>query len=176
MPSRGLFLKGKLKATRDNHHILNDHFIKEKRSVMNYNVSCILTLPVHQRKGYGQYLIDFSKYNQVAIRPKSNSKSCRINSFHLLALGYLLTKKEETTGSPEKPLSNLGLLSYRKYWKTTIFKELDRQESPVSIEGELFIIITPLIKKRTPEPFHFLSWCNIKWGIRIEPPNSDDCG
>lgn len=70
---------------------------------------------------------------------------CRINACHLLALGYLLTKKEETTGSPEKPLSNLGLLSYRKYWKTTIFKELDRQDTPVSIEGELFIII-PLIK------------------------------
>lgn len=55
---------------------------------------------------------------------------------HLLDLGYLLTKKEETTGSPEKPLSNLGLLSYRKYWKTTIFKELNRQDTPVSIEGE----------------------------------------
>lgn len=35
---------------------------QEKRSAMNYNVSCILTLPVHQRKGYGQYLIEFSKY------------------------------------------------------------------------------------------------------------------
>jgi hypothetical protein len=28
---------------------------------MDYNVSCILTLPIHQRKGYGNLLIDFSK-------------------------------------------------------------------------------------------------------------------
>jgi len=27
---------------------------------MDYNVSCILTLPIHQRKGYGNLLIDFS--------------------------------------------------------------------------------------------------------------------
>eukprot|EP00842_Homolaphlyctis_polyrhiza_P006872 jgi/Hompol1/774/HPOL_002572-RA len=32
---------------------------KEKRSASNYNVSCILTLPIHQRRGYGNYLIDF---------------------------------------------------------------------------------------------------------------------
>lgn len=29
---------------------------------MDYNVSCILTLPIHQRKGYGNLLIDFSKW------------------------------------------------------------------------------------------------------------------
>ncbi|KAI7856640.1 acyl-CoA N-acyltransferase [Circinella umbellata] len=87
-------------------HIVG-YFSKEKRSMMNYNVSCILTLPVHQRKGYGQYLIDFS---------------------------YLLTKKEEGTGSPEKPLSNLGLLSYRKYWKDALFKQLQNQKDSISIE------------------------------------------
>lgn len=36
------------------------YFSKEKRSAMNYNVSCILTMPIYQRKGYGQFLIDFS--------------------------------------------------------------------------------------------------------------------
>ncbi|KAG0168011.1 hypothetical protein DFQ28_005918 [Apophysomyces sp. BC1034] len=83
------------------------YFSKEKRSAMNYNVSCILTMPIHQRKGYGQYLIDFS---------------------------YLLSKTESKTGSPERPLSDLGLLSYRSYWKNIIFRELRHQESPVSIE------------------------------------------
>ncbi|KAI9490880.1 acyl-CoA N-acyltransferase [Zychaea mexicana] len=87
-------------------HIVG-YFSKEKRSMMNYNVSCILTLPIHQRKGYGQYLIDFS---------------------------YLLTKKEEGNGSPEKPLSNLGLLSYRKYWKDALFRQLQNQEEAISIE------------------------------------------
>ncbi|KAF8943819.1 Histone acetyltransferase kat7, partial [Haplosporangium bisporale] len=35
------------------------YFSKEKRSSNDYNVSCILTLPIHQRKGYGNLLIDF---------------------------------------------------------------------------------------------------------------------
>ncbi|KAL1915926.1 uncharacterized protein VTP21DRAFT_6314 [Calcarisporiella thermophila] len=83
------------------------YFSKEKLSQMNNNVSCILTLPIHQRKGYGNLLIDFS---------------------------YLLTKKEGKTGSPEKPLSDLGLLSYRNYWKLIIFEEIENQSGPISIE------------------------------------------
>lgn len=35
------------------------YFSKEKRSVGN-NVSCIMTLPVRQRQGWGNFLIDFS--------------------------------------------------------------------------------------------------------------------
>lgn len=37
------------------------YFSKEKRSPVN-NVSCIMTLPVRQRKGWGQLLIDFSEW------------------------------------------------------------------------------------------------------------------
>lgn len=40
-----------------------DFFLKEKNSF--YNVSCILTLPPYQRKGYGRLLIDFSKYKSM---------------------------------------------------------------------------------------------------------------
>ncbi|WVW85215.1 hypothetical protein I302_107253 [Kwoniella bestiolae CBS 10118] len=72
------------------------YFSKEKRSLDN-NVSCIMTLPVRQRKGWGQLLIDFS---------------------------YLLSKKEGRVGSPEKPLSGLGAVTYKGYWKLAIFRYL----------------------------------------------------
>lgn len=37
-------------------HIVG-YFSKEKDSVQNYNLACILTLPQYQRKGYGKLLI-----------------------------------------------------------------------------------------------------------------------
>ena len=37
------------------------YFSKEKRSPKDYNVSCIMTLPVRQRQGWGNLLIDFSR-------------------------------------------------------------------------------------------------------------------
>ncbi|CAG8597832.1 1339_t:CDS:2, partial [Racocetra persica] len=80
---------------------------KEKRSQGNHNVSCILILPIHQRKGYGNLLIEFS---------------------------YLLTKRENKIGSPEKPLSKSGLHSYRYYWKNVLFEELNKDRKRISIQ------------------------------------------
>ncbi|XP_076461171.1 histone acetyltransferase KAT7-like [Babylonia areolata] len=79
-------------------HIVG-YFSKEKNSFLNYNVSCLLTLPQCMRQGYGKMLIDFS---------------------------YLLSKVESKVGSPERPLSDLGLLSYRSYWKDVLLRYLHK--------------------------------------------------
>jgi histone acetyltransferase HTATIP len=83
------------------HHLVG-YFSKEKESAENYNLACILTLPQYQRLGYGRLLIEFS---------------------------YELSKKEGKIGSPEKPLSDLGLLSYRAYWSETLIKLIVESET-----------------------------------------------
>lgn len=50
--------------------------------------------------------------------------------------GYLLSKVEEKVGSPERPLSDLGLISYRSYWKEVLLRYLHNfQGKEISIKG-----------------------------------------
>jgi len=87
-------------------HIVG-YFSKEKESPDGNNVACILTLPPFQRKGYGKLLIAFS---------------------------YELSKLEQVTGSPEKPLSDLGKLSYRSYWSWVLLEILRDFRGTLSIK------------------------------------------
>jgi len=86
-------------------HIVG-YFSKEKVSQENYNLACILTFPPYQRKGYGKLLISIS---------------------------YELTKREGTTGSPEKPLSDLGKISFRSYWTYVILQTLEKHFQNTSV-------------------------------------------
>ncbi|CAL4072836.1 unnamed protein product, partial [Meganyctiphanes norvegica] len=83
------------------------YFSKEKESPDGNNVACILTLPPYQRKGYGKLLIAFS---------------------------YELSKLENVVGSPEKPLSDLGKLSYRSYWTYVLLEILRDFKGTLSIK------------------------------------------
>ena len=83
------------------------YFSKEKQSREDYNLACILTLPPYQRRGYGRFLIGFS---------------------------YELSKLEGKTGTPERPLSDLGQVSYRSYWTKKILEVIRQKKGMVTIE------------------------------------------
>ncbi|XP_046589816.1 histone acetyltransferase KAT7 isoform X1 [Neodiprion lecontei] len=143
------------------------YFSKEKNSFLNYNVSCILTLPPYQRQGYGRLLIDFNdsatlKATERVYRSRcityGKGRWCSLLRFTIgfqcifgrwnrrcfpvgdyrefrsrpdaqrigmqRHRGYLLTRVEKKIGSPEKPLSDLGLISYRSYWKDVLLQYL----------------------------------------------------
>lgn len=106
------------------------YFSKEKESAEGYNVACILTLPCYQRNGFGKLLIQFS---------------------------YELSKKEHKSGSPEKPLSDLGLISYRSYWYDTIVRLLvENNFKSITIDE-----ISNLTSMTTTDILHTLQNSNV---------------
>ena len=94
-----------LTEKHDDTYRIVGYFSKEKGDV-DTNLACILTLPPYQRRGYGAFLIAFS---------------------------YELSKREGRIGTPERPLSDLGFLSYKSYWSRVLLDALDGVTGEVSV-------------------------------------------
>jgi hypothetical protein len=73
------------------------YFSKEKNSVENYNLAVIIVFPPFQKEGYGRLLMEFS---------------------------YMISKLEGKTGTPERPLSELGYKGYLSFWTSVLLKTL----------------------------------------------------
>ncbi|BEJ17139.1 hypothetical protein CspHIS471_0605400 [Cutaneotrichosporon sp. HIS471] len=73
-------------------------FSKEKTSYDDYNLACIVTFPPHQNRGFGKLLIEFS---------------------------YYLTRGTASPGTPERPLSDLGLKGYLAYWVAVVLRPVE---------------------------------------------------
>lgn len=80
---------------RDGYHMVG-YFSREKGNTEN-NLSCILVMPFCQGGGYGKFIVEFS---------------------------YELSLKEGRSGSPEKPLSDLGHRLYVSWWTQRILNLL----------------------------------------------------
>ncbi|KAL4885312.1 hypothetical protein BJY04DRAFT_205478 [Aspergillus karnatakaensis] len=116
------------------------YFSKEKDSAEGYNLACILTLPQYQRRGFGRLLISFS---------------------------YELSKREGKLGSPEKPLSDLGLLGYRQYWRETLVEIIMESGREAVSENEL-AVLTSMTEKDVHETlavFNMLRYHKGNWVI-----------
>jgi hypothetical protein len=83
-----------------------------------------LTFPQYQKAGYGKFII---------------------------SLSYELTKKEGITGSPEKPLSDLGKVSYRSYWTYILMNLL------AEYNGETDLTINDMSTKTAIRPEDIIS-------------------
>eukprot|EP00501_MAST-03F_sp_TOSAG23-6_P002533 GSMAST32.ASY1.ANO1.2672.1 assembled CDS len=117
-------------------------YSKEKYSETGFNLACILAFPCYQRRGFGRFLIQFS---------------------------YELSKKEGRVGSPEKPLSDLGLLSYRSFWSYEICMRKSNKSSDVTMS---IMDIAKVTSIKTDDVVTTMQWLGL---IRYVYKNNTIC-
>jgi len=123
------------------------YFSKEKKSSEEYNLACILTLPCYQRKGYGKLMIAFS---------------------------YCLSEREGKLGTPERPISDLGLVSYRSYWVYAMLEILQKHRGSISVQE-----LSNMLKFRTDDivktlqAFNMIKYFGGQHSIYVSPKTLD---
>lgn len=87
------------------------YFSKEIVSYDDYNLACIVTFPPYQRGGFGSLMVEFSYYLSARA-------------------GYL--------GTPERPLSDLGLRGYRSFWAKELLLMLGYAFNLTSVRSAVY--------------------------------------
>jgi hypothetical protein len=122
--------------------------LQEKQIEESYNLACILALHLYQRKRHEKFLIAFCKFvififhHLIAKLWFSYGPLYFIILFtSVIIAAYELSKKEGKVRTPEHPLSDLGLLSYRCYWIRVLPKILKKHKhkSNISIQVIFFL-------------------------------------
>lgn len=103
------------------------YFSKEKSCPKNFNVSCIMTLPIRQRKGWGNLLIDFSEFGSVtAFEVIMYSNTLKVIYYQNGRIGQALPRNRYrrsapsvTSGIGHSPFTNiLWMLHSLLHWQT----------------------------------------------------------
>lgn len=100
------------------HRILG-FFSKEKMSWDCNNLACILIFPPWQGKGLGSLLMGVS---------------------------YEISRRERIMGGPEKPLSEMGLIAYKRFWGSEIARYLLIQELSTENDRDSLLDIEQISK------------------------------
>jgi histone acetyltransferase MYST1 len=84
------------------------YYSRELESDDGNILACIVALPPYQKRGYGRLLI---------------------------SLSYEIAKRQKIAGGPERPLSDLGRIAFRVYWKQTLVEILrSRAKNAMSLD------------------------------------------
>lgn len=118
------------------------YFSKEKQST-NRNLSCIMSLPCYQRRGFGSFIIEFS---------------------------YEISRIAKKIGTPERPLSDLGKRTYLRWWLQRILRVLKDRTDPISIaEISRITYIMQEDIKMTLEEYKLLYYYKGQYHIALPP-------
>lgn len=84
--------------TDENEAHIAAYYSRELDSEFDNVLSCIVCLPPYQQKGYGRFL---------------------------MSAAYEMARRNRKPGGPERPLSDMGELAFKSYWKDVIVETLE---------------------------------------------------